>query len=522
MLAALILALHPLWPSGLARAPGDVGDASFNNYLLEHTYGWVSGAQIHRELFSPPFFYPAPNAAAYSDLLLGFAPLYWPARALGASPGQAYLIWLGLCGLLNLLAAFYLLRRHLGASSGAALAGACVMVLGQSHVGNLAHPQLFPFFYVVLALCAVFAYFEPQNQDRAANSQRHQAIALFYFALAAQFYSAFYLCFFLCLGLCLALIFSQSRSDCRAALKLALKRDHAWLGLGALTALAAIYPLASRYAAVQAFYGKRDFTRDIAPLLPRLESWLNSGHSYLDRLILGPDFGLTLPGHLEQLYGPGLLCAALGLAVFWVLRRERPYYLIGLASLGIIALSTAFGDNFSLWRLVWAYAPGASGIRAVSRIGLVLSIPCALALSRLWDCGRGGAGLRALCLGLCILCLGEQLAWFESFDLQARQREVNRIAQGIAPGWQAFALGVDNPSLGYAFEHQIDAMFASSQAGIPTLNGYSGYEPADWPFINPYTPTPEARAKLEQGLASWADKYGLDRARLGIVELTGE
>lgn len=91
---SLLLAYHTLLASGLERVPGDPGDVRFVHYCIEHTWGWLVRHPLHRRIWDLPFFFPAPNVGAYSDVLLGVAPPYWLFRALGAGPDRAYALWL--------------------------------------------------------------------------------------------------------------------------------------------------------------------------------------------------------------------------------------------------------------------------------------------------------------------------------------------------------------------------------------------------------------------------------------------
>src|SRR5690242_4521261 len=82
-LCGMLLAFYPVLFSGFARVSGDLGDSRLLNYLLEHDYRWLLRQPAHRDLWSPPFFYPEANVGAYSDILLSAGPCYWPWRLLG-------------------------------------------------------------------------------------------------------------------------------------------------------------------------------------------------------------------------------------------------------------------------------------------------------------------------------------------------------------------------------------------------------------------------------------------------------
>ena len=60
--------------SGLALVQGEWNDARFNNFVLEHGYRWLLRAPEDTRFWDVPAFFPVPNAAAYSDVLLSVAP----------------------------------------------------------------------------------------------------------------------------------------------------------------------------------------------------------------------------------------------------------------------------------------------------------------------------------------------------------------------------------------------------------------------------------------------------------------
>jgi hypothetical protein len=90
----VMMAHHPMILSGFRRIQTDLGDTRLIHYLLEHGYLWAQRDPEHLDFWSPPFFYPVKNVAAYSDLLLSVGPVYWLWRALQASPDQSFGLWM--------------------------------------------------------------------------------------------------------------------------------------------------------------------------------------------------------------------------------------------------------------------------------------------------------------------------------------------------------------------------------------------------------------------------------------------
>ena len=110
----VVMAHYPMIFSGFRRIQTDLGDTRLIHYLLEHGYLWVRREPGHLDFWSPPFFYPAKNAAAYSDVLLSVGPVYWLCRALGASPDLSFGLWMVSMSALNYAAGLLLFRQGTG------------------------------------------------------------------------------------------------------------------------------------------------------------------------------------------------------------------------------------------------------------------------------------------------------------------------------------------------------------------------------------------------------------------------
>lgn len=109
------LPLH--WGSTLAGSTGDP-------LLLLWTLSWDVHALRHGlPLFDANIFHPCPLALAFSDHLLGEAPLFAAARALGCNPIAAYNVTVVTCVALNGFGAWLLARELTGRERGAILAG---------------------------------------------------------------------------------------------------------------------------------------------------------------------------------------------------------------------------------------------------------------------------------------------------------------------------------------------------------------------------------------------------------------
>ena len=79
--------------------PGDLGDARFNIYLLEHVHQYFTG-QVD-DFWNAPFMYPEEEVISYSDNLIGSAPFYSIFRICNIDRETSFQLWYILMGVLN-------------------------------------------------------------------------------------------------------------------------------------------------------------------------------------------------------------------------------------------------------------------------------------------------------------------------------------------------------------------------------------------------------------------------------------
>ena len=115
ILGMWLIVLRPLGLH-LQLVPGDLGDARFNNYILEHFFRFISGAT--KDYWNAPFFFPYQQTTAFSDTLLGSAPIYVLFRLIGLGRVSAFQGWYILAFVLDFTSASFILRRLKLATSG--------------------------------------------------------------------------------------------------------------------------------------------------------------------------------------------------------------------------------------------------------------------------------------------------------------------------------------------------------------------------------------------------------------------
>ena len=203
--------LQPLGTK-LAMIPGDLGDARFNNYVLEHFFQWLTG---HVESYwDAPIFYPFQQVTAFSDNLLGSVIFYVPWRVLGFDRETAFQLWIILGYALNYLSAAWVLRK-MSLKPVAAGLGAFFFAFGLPMLAQEGHVQLLYRFCIPLASYALFSY--------DANP-RLRTLVLLFALVVWQFLMSIYLGVFLVMLLIFLLLIALVILPRRGA----AKKDSLW------------------------------------------------------------------------------------------------------------------------------------------------------------------------------------------------------------------------------------------------------------------------------------------------------
>ena len=477
----------------------DEGDTRFLLYALEHSFLWVSRAPHHLAFWDPPFYFPAPNAAAYSETMLSLAPFYWAWRLLGWGPDTAFQLWMLTLGALNFVACHLFLRRVLGSSSVGAACGAFLFSFAALRINQLGHEQLLAHFYSLAAVFCAWKVVAPPP-ERPKKRETGYVFAFFGFWVL-QVYAGFYWGWFLALALGIATLLGLASKTSRGWLLSAVRRNAGATAGGLGLSAALLTPFYSHYSRASAQVGFRKFDEVLA-MLPRPASFLDMGpFSWL--------YGRTsqwivfreLPLEWEHRLGLGVFSALVvgaGLLLGW----RRPLIRVSALTVALILLlAVYFPQGVTAWHLIYTWVPGGMALRTVSRVGIFLLFPAALAIATLVDHpGRGGR--RWAVYGGVFLALSEQGLTTPSYDKAAVRARVHALAQSVASSCAAF---IYLPPAGYlgADQSNLDAMLASLERGIPTLNGYSGNHPPGWELEEPHLYSPMVLKER----ATWVQRW---------------
>ena len=488
-LIAVGMALWPSLSSGLDLLQTDAGDTLLNLYFLEHAYKHFTSSSFFNpdHYWSPGFFWPIQNTLAWSDHLLGQSLIYGLFRTL-LDPFQSYLSWLSITLFFNYIA----IRRAclqispLTNSTWLSLT-ALITSFSPAIIQQLGHPQLLSLFLIgpVLWLCHRLIQQDPERFDVS------DWLLLASWLLANGFFNIYIFVYAAYGALICTLIHLIRRTRSKQWSLSGGSHLPRRLGIftGCITLNLAIY---IPYLKTLSTFGKRP-SDEILNNLPKLTSWFYASNQWLLPPPLTPE--RISPGWItgaEQELFPGwyvmvMLSAALITAIWKQQRRNAALntWLVVVAAMVICSLSIS---QFSLWPLISKLLPGASSLRASSRVamGIVLFAAPAIALAaahwrfsqqRRWE---PIAALVAMVGGFSsILSIHPP-----SFSLTRWQQEQKALNNAISAN--------DCDLFWYEWENQppwrahVLAMHAQLNTGVPTANGYSGHFPKEnWPFTQP-------------------------------------
>jgi hypothetical protein len=515
-LCGMLLAFYPVLFSGFACVSGDLGDARLLNYLLEHDYRWLLRQPLHLDLWSPPFFYPEANVGAYSDILLSAGPCYWPWRLLGCVPETAFQLCLMALVTLNYFSFYLLATRCLRLPPVSAAFAAFLFAFASPRLVHMVHLQLHIHFYTVACIYALYRLLA----DDPSTLGKPVWVAVFFVGLAAQFYGSFYLGWFLGVALLVCLLWALPSAGFRARLG-RLLREHPWsVALWGLLAALALADLGRHYlqAAHSAGYHDPELLRWGSPYLTSWwsrgrESWFNLTNGLVALGVL--KFNPWPLG--EHALGLGPFTYALVFIGLWQLRPCRPVLLLFGAALTLFLAVSAVAPDVSLWQHLAPYLPAGGALRAVCRLALLLLIPAALCAA--WAVKNLAERRPRLALGLVVLCVLEQGRSLSAFDRQEHRRRVAEVAAQVPSDARAFLVIPAEPldSDVDSCRLHLDAMWASLETGVPTVNGYSGKMPPGWPFEEVVLLGPTDARAVEDRLRRWLAPFAIHRPLVRIA-----
>ncbi|MCU0551238.1 MAG: hypothetical protein MUC48_17975 [Leptolyngbya sp. Prado105] len=483
-LIGVCVAFHPTLLSQFAQLQADKADTRFVNYVLEHSFQTVFHRDDGDSLWTPKFFFPFKNTLAFSENLLGVAPLYWIARVFFA-PDLAYQWWTIACTVLCYLC-FAIFLRSLRVSHILSALGGFIFGFGLVRISRLFHSQLLPQFFTPLA----FLYLWQFLRNPTVNRLRLTLLFIF-LQVASGIYLGWYLLFSLLIFAPLVFFFD------RASLKTVFRFiQHYWKSTIVAFSVwfLAIFLLLSPYLEMSKLLGARPFS-EVEMMLPRLASWIYPPPNTLWYSSLSP-FSNNVPMPHEHIIFMGFLGFALAGFALYILKFKPTLLSDERATLTKICLAIAliiFGfslyiaPGISLWKIIYSIIPGATSIRAVSRIALLvqfllltsglLCLDSFLKQSRLKP--KAATAIALLLLGLSIPenLIFKPLSFEKASVLKVEAELTELMNQGCDMAY------VNLTARDRYVTQQLAAMWAGLNSRTPVVNGYSGAQPPKMPGI---------------------------------------
>ncbi|WP_353205654.1 hypothetical protein [Sphingomonas sp.] len=517
--AAMLLFFRKVIASGFDQGFSDRADGIIEISILEHWRNVLAGASTWNVT---NYFHPYPATLGYNDgyFLYGVVYAFW---RLVADPFLADTLNIATFKTIGFLAAYALVARALRWGRGAGLLVAFLFTNANGLMVQAGHAQLQSIALLPVAMLLGVAVASAEREGRrTAACCAAAGLALL---LAAWLFTAFYMAWFtIFFGAIFALCWVVMSGQWRPmALLRVVVRHNAVLEVGGIVFAIAAIPFLSVYlpkareTGGQAYQAVLPYL--VLPLDPVNVGAANYVWGWLVRLL-----GDAMP---EGEHGTGipLLLFVLAIVAMWqVVVRRRAVggdavdagFRAFAAAILLCWLLTIRVGSVSAWALVYDLVPGAKGMRVVLRFQLFLILPVLLLVIGAWRrCARDWAGRRPVLLaGILALLIAEQFG--SDVPVQVSRTQDGAALWSLPPppkdcrSFYVVSARRDAPLYIDAertalYPHNVDAMLLAEHWRLPTINGFSTFNPPDWNFADP------AAANYDSRIATYAVRHSLSK-----------
>ncbi|RCJ29124.1 hypothetical protein A6770_01680 [Nostoc minutum NIES-26] len=492
----------------------DPGDTRLNNYFLEHFFKVISDKKYIGNLWSPPFFYPVKNVLAFSDNLFGSTPIYVLFRYFFSSDISFQLWMISICILCFI--SFVFLMRYYKISHAIAALGAFLFAFGLLRIYHVSHQQLLSQFFTPLAFLNTWIFFKKPNK------QRFNLIFLFcYLQLLAGIYLGWFLVFSLAIFLIIGYLLNH-----KSFRKLILYWRYNYKKSIAITFfwLSLIYITFLPYINAKKEFGDRTW-QEVYTGIPKITSWLSvpQGNFWYPLLSWASEDSQTVnepnmfPGFILFLFIFICLYALVSKKKFLDTEKLLLVKICLFVFLTIFLLSTRLFSDFSLWRVIYQTVPGASIIRAVTRISTTayfyVMVAGSVCLDSLLKSIIVKKQIYSIILSIFFIwCFLEQsIIGLPSYDKSLYAQEISEIKELINKGCQVTYVYLEpsiDPKVYYNVTN-LSAMWAGIETNTPVINGYSGNAPRLY--------GDSAKSKTASEIFEWLSKNGKYDDRICLI-----
>ena len=512
--------------SGFGTLHGGDLDQRLLVYLSEHWFGVMGGDASWRD---PSMFFPVTDDLGYTDALVLFQVTYAPLRLLGFDPFLSFEVTLMALTTIGFVATVLLVHRVMKVQFAVAVIAAFVFAFGNHIAVQTQHGQLLAIGLVPVVGLGV--------AGAVGRIRRRQPLPAALLAggtgalVGLILFTSYYVGWFMVGATVLATLCVAACAPSVVTPTVRRLRAHGWsvvlvVTCGFVGLAVALVPFAITYQSALEQSGGRTFD-EVAYFTPRVANLIAFGDANvvwgqaLPALPGVTDDIITVPAPTPVL----VVTAIMGLLAMLIHTRSRNDLAVMrlrlqvaagllLASALMTGASVRIGE-WTAWRWVWQYVPGAAAIRVPGRIGMTVTLLVVLAWAlvadavwsaiRPWVSGTAvqrSAAVAVIAAGLLVAV--EQVQTGSVHDLIRTEQVAMMDAVGAAPPGCA-AFHVVNPApANPPWVDQMDAMLISHAAGLPTLNGYSGLTPSGWELNDPDSPD------YQQAARAWISRHSLD------------
>jgi len=488
--------------SGFDLISGNFGDARLIIYINEHWFRVFSGLADFR---SPSQFYPLEGTLGYSDAFFLYQVFYSPLRFFGVDQFLAFQLTLVGLTAIGFASFFTLLRRVFNVPLYLAVVGALIFAFSNMNFLKIGHPQ-----HLTIEFIPLLVLFGFEAVKSIAEAPRRACLfsGLMGAGLALVFFTSYYIGWFFVLAslILVPVLLVLNRSDAIAMAKAHGLRVGVCLLVFAASFLIFLTPFLVTYLPVFLEGRKRSFADNL-----QFAGWISdvinvgAGNVLWGSVVENiPGYPVErLPNSEAQLATTPLLMIAMVVGTVFVVRhgmkhpvgqgfQVRLILALTITSLVLQVVPLQAG-GYSLWWAVYKFVPGASAIRVPYRLqimnGLIVTLTVVLILNywyrvqRMQDVPkRAGVALTGFVAVLAVEQINVEPTAFIS---RAQELAFLDKVPAVDAQCRVFYVADSNPTDRPFFAYQIDAMLISHRVGIPTINGYSGWEPDNWALRDP-------------------------------------
>jgi len=542
-----------------AWTPGDIFDASLNNWFLENNFQYlINGGNLFniREIFNASLYWPEKNTLAMSDNWIFITPIYSILRIF-LSPNFAFTGIVILSLTANFMACYHLCR-HATSNKIFKLISSFLSAFSLTILARLGHAQLMPAFAGVLCFDSFLSglkirKIDQKSSDKSSKKQVKNEISIStsnilsgFLWLLLQIGIGFYQgTYFLLATFALFVILILNKYPFNNAYFKFIKinlNDTFTRNLFIFKSLIFIFlfsinSLIYKQYISYSIAGTSRSWGEVSSMIPKFWSlWFNTLSTPSNVAFPSPIQNISSnvysgPFWEHSMFPGYTFMIILLFGIFFSLRSSYfgnidinikwKVMLISNVCLIMLLLTMGYGGNnpvITPWLLLWKFVPGISALRAVSRIG----IPIVLLLSPFlaWTLGelKNRLNKKEMTIILSFLFViylagnvTKGISRFDSNDYASKRDILTNNIEKIVKSQNCKAFYMTSPDTNnWMYDRaypQMLAMWASIKLGIPTSSGYSGNNPNEgWNHMM-------TKTQLEE----WLKKKGLQEKDLGDV-----